>query len=111
MMEPKLRERQRHSPRFISIGRQWFAGGDIAEAAGAGADVPQDHNCQGTAIPAFADIWAASTFANGMKAKLMNQRPHIHEILPGWHFDFEPGRMAPGEIGWGCANHRQMMYR
>src|SRR5208282_3488439 len=59
-----------NTQRFVFIRRpSGFAGGNRAEAAGARANIAENHEGGGAMLPAFAHVGAAGRFANGMKVK------------------------------------------
>jgi hypothetical protein len=51
---------------------------DITKAAGAGAGVPENHDCGGTAAPALANIGARRFLANGMEPKISKSVSQSH---------------------------------
>ena len=50
---------------FIGVGRSASPSGDGAECAGAGAELPKDHEGRFTATEALADVGALCVFADG----------------------------------------------
>src|SRR3954468_12399639 len=66
--EAHLGHRTRHALRLAAIERGGDAGGDVAERAGAGADLAHDHEGGVLLFPALADIGAARLLADGDQA-------------------------------------------
>ncbi len=59
--------------RLIHIDFEWRTLLHGAETAAAGADVAEDHEGGGAAIPAFTDVWAGGTFADGVEMEVADQ--------------------------------------
>ena len=72
------------------------AGLDRAEAAGARADVAQDHEGGGAAAPALADVRAARLFADGVEILVAHERAQPFEVPARGEADLQPGR--PGGL-------------
>ena len=80
--------------RFQRVHRARHAGLDVAERAGAGADIAQDHHRRVLLGPAFADVRASRLFAHGMQVEIAHQRARFAIALAGWRLDPDPFGLA-----------------
>ena len=63
---------------------------DSAKFTAAGTRISQEHEGSGAARPAFADVGAASFFANRVKIKLSEVGFYLEIILSTGRANFEP---------------------
>jgi hypothetical protein len=87
---------------LVEIDGQGAAGLDVAEAAGAGADVAQDHDGERAVVPTLADVGAARALADGVEAELL-------ELAVISRYPSPPGILTRSHSGWrrrgcGCAS-------
>ena len=73
----------------VDLGRP--AGFDRAEAAGAGADIPEDHDGGGAARPAFPHVRALGALADRVQLVVVDQVAHLGIFGAGRQFGSEPG--------------------
>src|SRR5207248_1008892 len=71
-----------------------LAGLDVAEAAAAGADVPEDHEGRGPPFPALADVRAVRLLAHGVEVLGVDRLLQPAIGGPPWRRDLEPGRLS-----------------
>ena len=83
---------------FIEIEEGGAAGGDVAEAAGAGADVAEDHESGGAGGPAFAHVGALGFLADGVELVGVNEVEELGVFDAAGHLHFQPGGFAAD--GW-----------
>ena len=74
VLEPQLGEDLGHALRLVLVHRQGAAGGHVAEATRAGADVAQDHDRERPVVPALTDVGAARALADGVELQLADPR-------------------------------------
>src|SRR5215217_5011546 len=79
-----------HAPRFVEVELRRLAGEDGAEAAGAGADVAQDHEGRGAVVPALADVRAARLLADGVEVEAAHGLSYIAVALSHGRPGFKP---------------------
>ena len=60
-------------PEYPATGDLQAIAGEKTDIAAAGADVAQDHECSGAAVPAIADVRARRAFAHGMQFQRLDQ--------------------------------------
>src|SRR5271165_296629 len=78
-----------------------FATGHGAEAAGAGADVPQNHEGGGAVLPAFTHVGAAGALANGVQVQGAHGALEFLIAFTAKEFDAQPLRPRVGVWrGW-----------
>ncbi len=82
---------------LVEVERGRAAGGDVAEAAGAGADVAEDHDGGGAAGPAFAHVGAFGGFADGVELVVVDGLAEGGVGGAGGEFDAEPRGFSAGE--------------
>jgi hypothetical protein len=73
---------------FVEVEFGWAACGDVAEAAGAGADVAEDHEGGGAGGPAFAHVGAFGGLADGVKAMVVDHAEKLGIFFACGHFHF-----------------------
>src|SRR5215212_4927969 len=78
------------SARFIDVELRRLAGENGAEAAGAGADVAQDHEGRGAVVPALADVRAARLLADGVEVEAAHGLSYIAVALSHGRPGFKP---------------------
>ena len=61
---------------FAQIEFGGSSGLDRAEIAGAGADIPQNHDGRGAPRPAFAHVWALGALANSVQLIVVDHLAH-----------------------------------
>ena len=74
--QPHPGRRLRHPPRLVPIQTGGPPGGHIAEPAGPGADIPQDHHRGRALPPAFVDVGASGLLAHRVQPQLPHHLPH-----------------------------------
>ena len=97
VLEVHGRDGRAHAGGLFKIERRWPAGGDVAESAGASADIAEDHDSGGAGGPAFAKIGAFGALADGVQALVVDEVEELEVFAAGGHFHFEPGGLALGE--------------
>ncbi len=96
VLEAHLANRPRHPLRLSGIERLRQAGGDIAEGAGAGADLAHDHHGGMGLAPALPDVRAGRLLAD------CGQTVGLHDVQGGVvaggprRAHAQPGRLAQG---------------
>src|SRR6185295_8891997 len=87
----------RHPRRLQRVVPGRLAGLHVAEAAATGADVAEDHEGGGTALPALADVGAVGLLADRMEVVLLDRllQPAVGGATGSR--DLEPGRLARAE--------------
>jgi len=84
---------------LVVIDGERFTGFDVAEAAGAGAGVAEDHDGCDAAGPALAHVGAAGFFADGEEVVLTETFAEFVELFAARDFGFEPlGLLFEGEL-------------
>jgi hypothetical protein len=78
----------------VLVHRVRLRGHHVAEAATAGADVPQDHEGGGLLVPALADIGAAGALAYRVQMLLAHELFEFDIIVAVRQLHFKPGIMA-----------------
>src|SRR5215211_4222670 len=76
--------------RFVEVELGGLACEDGAEAAGAGADVAQDHEGRGAVVPALADVRAARLLADGVEVEAAHGLSYIAVALSHGRPGFKP---------------------
>jgi len=66
----------------------------MAETAGTGTDIPQNHECGGFMVPAFADIGASGLLAYRVKRKLLHQSPRFEIFWASRRLNLDPRRKS-----------------
>jgi hypothetical protein len=79
--------------RLVEIEMRWPPGRDVAESAGARADVAHDHHGCVPLLPALSDIRAGGLFANGMQAVFAHDGMRAIEARRAGSPDAKPGRL------------------
>jgi len=95
--------------RLLFIGRaDRLAGRNGAKAAGASADVAEDHECSGAMLPAFTHVGAAGGFAYGVKIESAHDALEVLIAFAAEEADAQPigarvsaGRRNGGRVGIG----------
>lgn len=86
---------------FVEVEGCGSSGFDVAEPAGAGACVAEDHDCGDAACPAFAHVWAAGFLADGVESVVVDD--FFESLVAGslWDFGAEPGwfSLGGGHVG------------
>ena len=77
--------------RFVVIDGEGRAFLDGAKSAAAGADIAEDHESCGAAIPALAGVGAGGAFADGVQFQVVDQAFQLAIILAGGRGGAEPG--------------------
>ncbi len=80
--------------RLVHIKRIGLAGRDVAEGAGAGADLTHDHEGRVFLVPAFADIWTAGFLAHRHQLVTAHQFARLVVALGRRRLDADPFRLA-----------------
>lgn len=75
---------------FVFVDCGGFAGFDIAESAGAGAGVSQDHDGRDPARPALSHVGTRGFFADGVEVVGVDVGFGGAEVLAAGEFGFEP---------------------
>ena len=75
-----------------------LAGLHVAEAAAASADVAEDHERGGAALPALADVGAVGLLADRVEVVLLDRLLQAAVGRPAGRRDLEPGRLAGAEV-------------
>ena len=86
---------------FERVEGAGLAGGYGAVAAGAGADVAENHEGGALALPALADVGAARLLADGVEFGLAQQFLHAQVALAAGHAHLEPLGQAADGLGGG----------
>ena len=81
--------------RLLQVESQRLAGGDRAVAAGAGADVAQDHERRGAALPALPYVRAVRLLADRVELVVAHQRLQRDVVGAARHSRREPVREPP----------------
>jgi hypothetical protein len=89
----------RQPQRLEQVETVGAAGSDGAEAAGARADVTEDHECRGARVEALADVRAARLLANGVELLLAHDALDLQVAAPS--------RKAHLQRNWSTYGHRQ----
>ncbi|MNE22723.1 hypothetical protein D3C80_1159470 [compost metagenome] len=79
---------------LVHVKRIGFAGRDVAEGAGAGADFTHDHEGRVLLVPALADIRTASFLAHRDQLVRTHQFARLVIALGGRRLDADPFRLA-----------------
>ena len=79
-----------------------LAGLHVAEAAAAGADVAEDHEGRGAALPALADVGAVGLLADGVEVVGADRRLQPPVVGPARRRHFQPRRLAGALEGDGA---------
>ncbi len=90
--EVQLAQRAGDAERLPWIGRLRAAGLDVAEPAGAGAGVAQDHDRRRAARPALADVGAGGFLADRVELVLVDER--LQAVVP-----LAAGDLGPDPVG------------
>jgi hypothetical protein len=80
--------------RLVGVERGRDAGGDIAEGAGAGADLTHDHEGGVLLVPALADIGAAGLLAHGDELVRLHDLARLGIALRHRRAHADPVRLA-----------------
>jgi hypothetical protein len=112
----QLGEDRRHAGWLVGIGRQRFAGGDVAELARARAQAAQDHDGQGLGVPAFAHVGARGALAHRVQSQGVHALAKIEEDLARGQAGANPRRMVRplfwvGAAGSVCPSTRSLRDR
>ena len=106
-----------HALGFAPVHQGRLAMFDIAERAGAGADIAQHQKCRGAAAPALAKVWTHRFFTDGVKFLLAHQSMQPLIRLAAWRAYFDPVRAAQrtnirfGDNSVSCrANRHKILY-
>ncbi len=75
---------------FIFVHRRWRSGRNGAEAAVAGANIPQDHEGGCALPPALAQVGAAGFTANRIQAVIPDQPVEVYEGFSLGEAGFQP---------------------
>src|SRR3546814_7176983 len=78
--------------RFLRVNRARHARLHVAERAGPGADIAQDHHRRVFFRPALADIWAGRFLTNSRELQSAHQRPGLVKSRTNRRFDADPVR-------------------
>src|ERR671917_1928242 len=78
------------APRLVEVELSGFAGQNGAEAAGAGADVAQDHEGRRTVVPALTDVRAAGLLADRVQPEAAHGLFYVAVALPHGRPGFQP---------------------
>src|SRR5450759_1319517 len=81
-----------HPQRLAKIELGGPPRGDRAEPAGARADVAQDHEGRGAAVPAIEDVGAPRLFTDGVQSAASHDLLELLEVLPFGHAHANPRR-------------------
>src|SRR5947209_20360215 len=79
---------------FERVDRAWHARLHIAESAGAGAGVAEDHHRRMLLGPAFADVRASRLLAHRREIELAHQAPRGVITFADWRLDSDPVGLA-----------------
>jgi len=91
VLEPGSAERLSDSSWLVFIDGGGLSGFDIAEPAGAGAGVAEDHDGGDTLGPAFAHVRTGGFLADGVEIVRVDGGLGGLESRAAWEFGFEPG--------------------
>src|SRR3546814_8787317 len=80
MLEPHLRRSNGHVFRLHRIDGAWHPRLDVAEGAGARADIAKDHHRGMFPGPALADIGAGGLFAHRIELEITRSEEHTSEL-------------------------------
>ena len=80
--------------RLVRVDRKRRPGLDVAEGAGAGAGIAQDHHRRVLLRPALADVRAGRLLAHRVQALVPHQLRGVVIGLGGRRLDADPGRLA-----------------
>jgi len=84
--------------RFVEIRFFRAVGGDVAKAAGTGADVAEDHDGGGAAGPAFAEVGTHGGLADAVEMMAVDVAAEVVISRTCGEFDAKPGRLAAGVV-------------
>src|SRR5215510_2928094 len=98
MAEAKLADSFGDIGGLMGIERAGLAGGDVAEGAGARADVAHDHEGGVLVLPAFADVGAGRLLAHRDETVLAHQPPGLGVFRRIGRTHPDPIRLAPDRI-------------
>jgi len=79
-----------HALRFFAVNRQGDTGVGVAETAGAGTDLAQDHEGGSAGSPAFREVWTFAAFADGIEFLPVENLFHFQVAFAFGEFYFEP---------------------
>jgi len=91
---------------FVEIDRERCAFLDRAEPAAAGADVAENHEGGGAAVPAFADVGAGGAFADGVEVEIGDEAFQFVVVFAGGGRGAEP----VGARGFGFYGDEHQLY-
>ena len=94
MGERKLGDGAAHPRGLERIERAWAAGAHVAEGAGPGAGVAEDHHRRVPLAPALADIRAGRLLAHGVEAVLAQGRARFVKGMRPRRLDADPIGLA-----------------
>ncbi len=94
MLEVHLPDAVRDAGWLAEIGFGRATGGNVAEGAGAGAHIAEDHDGCGAAAPALAHIWALGGLAHGVQVVPVHVLTRGHVTGPIGELGAEPIRFA-----------------
>src|SRR3954449_5459900 len=94
MLQPKPREGLGDPPRLVLVEPGGAAGLDVAEAAGAGAGIAEDHDRRGALVPAVPDVRAVGLLADGVEVQAAEQALQIVVVVARRHSGLDPVGMA-----------------
>src|SRR4051812_44297210 len=94
MPQPKPREGLRDPPRLVLVEPGGAAGLDVAEAAGAGARIAEDHDRRGALVPAVPDVRAVGLLADGIEIQAVQQALQVVVVVARRHPRLDPVGMA-----------------
>src|SRR3977135_436025 len=97
MVEAKLRHRLCHPRPFVLVEPFGTAGFDVAEAAGPGTGVAQDHDRRRALIPALPDVRAMGLLADRVEVEAAQQALQIVVVVARRDPGPDPVRVA----AWG----------
>ena len=94
MRQPHLGDRLADIVRLVRIERPRHAGGDVAEGAGARADVAHDHEGRVLLVPALADVRAARLLADRDEVVRLHDLARFLVAARYRRLDADPVRLA-----------------
>ena len=94
VLEAHLRDRLGDAPRLVVVEPGGLAGLDRAEAAGAGADVAQDHDRRGPLVPAVPDVGAAGLLADRVEVQAAQEALEVVVVVARRHPRLDPVGVA-----------------
>ena len=94
VLQPEARDRLGDPARLVVVEPGRPAGLDVAEPAGAGARVAEDHDRGGALVPALADVRAVGLLADRVEVQAAEQALEVVVVLAGGQLRADPVGVA-----------------